>query len=104
MKTIVYTDEFLRKIEILKLRLVSEFGERTEKKKMKEIYNVINLLSLNEYLGLSVREIFGIDCDFYYIYAVHNYVFYSISEKMIKVLNIFDEREDFMMKMFGIKS
>jgi len=37
LKTIVYTDEFLRKIEILKLRLVSEFGERTEKKKMKEI-------------------------------------------------------------------
>ena len=102
MKSILYSPVFSEKIELLLSRLKIQFGENVCKKKIKELYDAINLLSLNEHMGISVREVYGVDCDFYCIYAVHNYVFYKIELSSINILDIYDEREDFMKKMFGI--
>ncbi len=45
---------------------------------------------------------YGIDCDYRYLYIAHNYLFYRIEENTVIVTEIFDEREDFMYKLFGI--
>ena len=34
----------------------------------------------------------------------HNYLFYRIEKDKIIIVEIFDEREDFMYKLFGISS
>ena len=45
---------------------------------------------------------YGIKCDYRYIYAGHNYLFYRIENDKIIIAEMFDEREDFMYKLFGI--
>ena len=40
------------------------------------------------------------DCDYHYIYVARNYVFYRLDEKTIYIVNMYNEREDFMQKMF----
>lgn len=52
--------------------------------------------------GMSVRAMFGVDSDYKFIYVSHNYIFYYQDEKAIHIVNIYDEREDFMYKLFGI--
>ena len=39
---------------------------------------------------------YNIECDYRYLYVSHNYVFYRIESEKIIVVEMFDEREDFM--------
>ncbi len=50
----------------------------------------------------SVENYLGIVCPYYFLHVEQNYVFYRISEECILVTDIYNEREDFMRKMFGI--
>lgn len=34
----------------------------------------------------------------------HNYVFYCIKDESIDVIDIYNEKEDFLWKLFGIKT
>lgn len=63
------------------------------------------LTSLKEFpnQGMSVRTMFGIESDYEFIYVSHNYIFYNQNEEVIYIVNIYDEREDFMYKLFGIR-
>lgn len=47
---------------------------------------------------------YDVECDYRYIYAGHNYLFYRIENNKIIIVEMFDEREDFMYKLFGISS
>lgn len=62
------------------------------------------LTSLKEFpsQGMSVRAMFGVDSGYEFIYVSHNYIFYHQDETIIYVVNIYDDREDFMYKLFGI--
>ena len=40
--------------------------------------------------------------DYRYIYAGRNYLFHRIESDKIIIAEMFDEREDFMYKLFGI--
>lgn len=51
---------------------------------------------------MSVSSMYGIECDYRYIYAGGNYLFYRIERDKIIIAEMFDEREDFMYKIFGI--
>ena len=53
-------------------------------------------------MGSSMRNKYGLDCDYYVIFIEHNYFIYRITDEMILILEIFNEREDFMRQMFGI--
>lgn len=64
------------------------------------------LNSLKEFpnQGMSVRAMFGVESDYEFIFVSHNYIFYTQNEKIIYIVNIYDEREDFMYKLFGIRT
>ena len=64
------------------------------------------LVSLKEFptQGMSVRAMFGVDSDYEFIYVSHNYIFYYQDENIIHIVNIYDDREDFMYKLFGIRT
>lgn len=53
-------------------------------------------LSACPFIRLFVRLIFSPSCK--------NYVFYRVEPDCIYVVNIYNEREDFMMDLFGIKT
>ena len=38
------------------------------------------------------------------MYVQHNYAFYRIEGDVVRITDIFNEREDFMWKLFGIKT
>lgn len=53
-------------------------------------------------MGISMQEKYGLDCEYYVLFAEHNYFVYRTTEDMVIILEIFHEREDFMYQMFGI--
>ena len=71
-------------------------------KNIKEITERLHLLPDNECLGVSVREMFGVDTDYRYVFVAHQYVFYRVDEECVYVVNMYHEREDFMQKLFRI--
>lgn len=42
------------------------------------------------------------DCNYFMLFIEHNYFIYRITDEMIMILEIFNEKEDFMWQMFGI--
>ncbi len=55
-------------------------------------------------MGISVSQRFGIDCDYFYLVANRNYVFYRQEGDCIKIIRILNERQDFMYILFGIRT
>ena len=86
----------------LKKYLDFQFGGDVRKKVIKEIGSRVRSLRENEQIGISVREMYGVDTDCLCVFVAKNYVFYRIEPDCIYVVNIYNEREDFMMDLFGI--
>ena len=59
-------------------------------------------LSVNEKLGPSVEEMFHITSDYRYIYVSRNYIFYKIEQEYVQIINLYNEKEDFLWLLFGI--
>lgn len=100
MKHIIYSPEYRNKILDLREYLILEFGENTARKVIKEITDKIHLLEGNIKLGISLKELYGIETNYRYIFVAHNYIFYRIDEQNIYIVNIYNEREDFIRKLF----
>ena len=47
---------------------------------------------------------YGVDTDYYGVFVAHNYVFYRIETKAIRIINIYNEREDFMKDLLHFSS
>ncbi len=43
----------------------------------------------------------GIPSPYFLLHVEHNYVFYQIDGNIIYIVDIYNEREDFMWRMFG---
>lgn len=54
--------------------------------------------------GIAVSAMYNTECDYRYLYVSHNYVFYRIESEKIIIVEMFDERKDFMYKLFGIST
>ena len=104
MKKLVYSPSYKEKIIKLRSYLDFKFGSDVRIKILKKLDKRIHMLQRFEAMGISVREIYGVDCDYYCIYVVRSYVFYKFDNTTIYILNIYNEREDFMQKMFGLKT
>jgi plasmid stabilization system protein ParE len=104
LKKVEYSQIVRRKLKALKERLASEFGSEVSKKTLKEITDAAKGLGNFAEKGISVASMYDIDCDYQYLYAGHNYLFYRIERDKIIIVEMFDEREDFMYKLFGIST
>jgi hypothetical protein len=51
----------------------------------------------------SVENMLGIPCPYYFLHIERNYVFYRMDDDVIYITDIYNEREDFMWEMFGVK-
>ena len=102
MKKVEYSQIVRRKLKNLKVRLTREFGTEVSRKSIRQITDAARGLEDFEEKGISVSAMYGIECDYRYIYAGRNYLFYRIEKDKIIIAEMFDEREDFMYKLFGI--
>ena len=64
MKKVVYSPDYREKLIRLKNDLDLQYGQNVRKKILAEIDHSIQLLKTQNHLGLSLRAMYGIDCDF----------------------------------------
>ena len=93
-----------KKLNQLKADLVQNFGVEVSRKSVKKITDAVRGLEKFEKKGIAVSAMYDIDCDYRYLYVNHNYVFYRIEPEKIMIVEMFDEREDFMYQLFGIST
>ena len=104
MKRLVYSPQYRRKVAEIKKYLDMQFGTEVRKKTLRTITDRLHQLQRHEESGVSLKELYGIDSEYRYVFVAHNYVFYRIAADSIRILNIYNEREDFMLDLFGIGS
>lgn len=104
MKRLVYSPQYRRKVAEIKKYLDMQFGTEVRKKTLRTITDRLHQLQRHEESGVSLKELYGIDSEYRYVFVAHNYVFYRIATDSIRILNIYNEREDFMLDLFGIDS
>lgn len=104
MKKVEYSQIVRRKLKVLRERLTSEYGSEVSRKALKQITDAARSLEKFEERGVSVSSMYDIECDYRYLYVGHNYLFYRIEMDKIIIAEMFDDREDFMYKLFGIST
>ena len=52
-------------------------------------------------MGISLRAMYGFDCEFCYICVSPNLIFYEVGEDAIYILNMYHEKEDYMIKFLS---
>ena len=86
----------------LRKRLLGQFGEEVSKKAISEITDAIADLGQFPEKGIDISKMYGIETAYYYLFFKHNYIIYRFDEKTVTVLQMFDEKEDYMNTLFGI--
>ena len=104
MKKLKYSPDYTEKMRELKKYLDFQFDTDIRKKVITKIGSKVRSLREHEQIGIFVRDMYGVDTDCLCIFVAKNYVFYRIESDCIYVVNIYNEREDFMMDLFGIKT
>lgn len=104
MKKIEYSQIVRCKLKTLKIRLTSEFGLEVSRRALKRITKAVRGLADFEEKGVSVSSMYDMECDYRYLYVGHNYLFYRIERDKIVIVEMFNDREDFMYKLFGVNT
>ena len=102
MKKVEYSQLVKRKLLKLKMELTREYGEEKAKEILTAIADNVDMLGQHEESGVSISLMYDIDTDYWYLFTNHNYFIYRIEPKKVVVVQMFNEREDYMMKLFGI--
>jgi len=102
LKKVEYSQPARQRMKKLREELTEKFGTDVSKKAIKKITSAIRGLSEFEKKGVAVSSMYDVDCDYRYLYVSHNYLFYRIERDRIIIIAVFDDREDFMRKLFGM--
>lgn len=102
MKNLEFSQIVRNKLRELKSEMLSKYGDEFAGKCIKEITSVLRRLERFSTIGVRIAEMYDIDTDYYYIFINHNYFIYRIELHKIIIVQMFNEKEDFMIKLFGI--
>ena len=102
LKKIAYSEIALSKRKAIKRDIKQKHGVEVAERVSKNISKAIAELKEFPEIGVSMREKYDLDCDYYILFIENNYFIYRILDEMILVLEVFHEKEDFMYQMFGI--
>lgn len=89
---------------MIKKDITAKYGENVAYRVLKKMTQSFRNLQYFEKKGQSVEKIFGITSEYRFLYVENNYAFYRITKDSILIVDIYNEREDFMWKLFGIKT
>ena len=102
MRKIEYSQIVRRKLKLLRVDLTSKYGEDFSKRTVGERTSTVRRLEKFSDSGVKIAEMYDIDTDYYFLFVNHNYFIYRIEPNKVVIANMFNEKEDFMMKLFGI--
>ena len=98
-----YSPDASDKLKDLKSQITASNGKDTANKIISKILTGIRGLQDNPETGTSVEAMLGIPSPYRFLHIERNYAFYRIGKDIIYITDIYDEREDFMWKMFRIR-
>ncbi len=104
MKKLRYSPEAAEKLKSIKYEVEDTYGKEIARRVVGNMTKAFRRLQHFEKSGVSVERAIGIPCDYYMVYMEHNYGFYRITEDTVWIIDIFHEREDFMWRLFGVKT
>ena len=102
LRKIVYSAIALSKRKAIKREVKDKHGQTVADRVAKHISEALSELKKFPEMGISMREQYDLDCDYYMFYIEKNYFVYRILDDMIMILEIFNEKEDFMYQLLGI--
>lgn len=102
MKKLNYSPIALSKRKKIKREIREKYGKEKADSVSNHISKVLADLKKFPDMGTSMREKYDLDCDYYMLFIAPNYFIYRILDDSIMILEIFNEREDFMYQLFGI--
>ena len=104
MKKLLYSPDAIEKSHKIKQDISARYGSEKADAVIREMTKEFRTLQQFENKGPSVENLIGIPCDYRMLYVQHNYAFYRIEENAVRITDVFHEREDFMRKLFGVKT
>lgn len=97
-----YSPDASDKLKEIKRKIVASYGIEVATKVVSKMIRDIRDLQDNPKKGPSVEVILGIPTPYRFLHVEKNYIFYRIETDIIYVTDIYNEREDFLWKMFGV--
>lgn len=102
LRKIAYSAIALSKRRAIKKDLKERYGQNVADRVSKHISDALSELKRFPEMGISIREQYHLECDYYLFFIEKNYFIYRILDDMIMILEIFNEKEDFIYQLFGI--
>lgn len=102
MNKLEYSDLVKRKMIKLKKWLTEHYDLDTAKSILSEMMADADRLKEYEKSGTNIAETYGIETDYWYLFTHQHYLLYRFEPGKVTVVQMFNEKEDFMMKLFGI--
>jgi plasmid stabilization system protein ParE len=102
LKKLEYSQIVRKKLKNLKIQLTDEYGAERSKKIIGEMTKAVRRLEEFSDSGVDMSQMYDVDTDYFYIFTHHNYFIYRIEGDKIIIVQMFNEKEDFVMKLFGI--
>lgn len=90
------------KLKKLKKDLMAEYGNDKTELILKEMMKDIDVLEEYEKSGTNISEMYDVETEYWYVFTHHNYFIYRLENSKVIIVQMFHEKEDFMMKLFGI--
>ncbi len=102
MNKLEYSDLVKRKMKKLKEWLAEHYDLDTAVRILSEMMTDADRLIEYEESGTNIAENYGIETNYWYLFTHQHYLIYRFEPGKVTVVQMFNEKEDFMMKLFGI--
>lgn len=103
MLKVEYSKIVLRKLQAIKNKICAGFGEDVATKKLTHLVDTLDNLALSSNPGESMEDRYGVKTDYRYVIVTPNIFILSVKNDKVVIKQVFNEKEDFIYKMFKIK-
>lgn len=83
--------------------LENSYGAQRKTEIISHIKSEVKDLQTNPYKGTSVEAILNVRTPYRFLHTEHNFIFYKVDNYTVFVTEIFNEKEDFLQRMFGVR-
>ncbi len=104
MPKVEFSPLALEDLQEIRHYITTYWDEKISKRILKKIMTEIRVLEENPKAGVNLAKVIEVPTDYRYLFTEKNYVFYRLGFDKIRVVRILNERQDYMMQLFGINT
>lgn len=101
-KTLEFSPIVREKMLKLREEIIDLYGEKAAKKILGNIKKDLERLQTFEKSGENIADLYHIETPYWLLFSNHNYFIYRFDDVSVIIVQMFNEKEDFMKKIFGI--